>query len=344
MAYGIVNVPGGSDVAAHIRNTENPHAVTKAQIGLGNVDNTSDADKPVSTAVQNALNGKQDKLSFVSNTNLLSNWYFADPINQRGKTEYTGGHTIDRWFAENGDIVVRVEEDCISITNSGSSDIGIKQILDFAHNGPVTLSILVKEGSGKIFISNNAAVDVSGPGLYFVTITNGSTIKSEGFYIRPTIGGYIKPIAVKLECGTQQTLAHQDGSGNWVLNDPPPNKALELLKCQRYQIELSEYSTDHGILGMGASAATETTKVFIFCPLPVTMRTKPSVEWSGSLKVIHNAGSFEEVEITDIEVNHINTNGVTLCCTTATPVVPATFYMLWRTSDVNSHILLNANL
>ena len=41
-------------------------------------------------------------------------------------------------------------------------------------------------------------------------------------------------LAAKLELGPVQTLAHQDASGNWVLNDPPPDKALELLKCQRY--------------------------------------------------------------------------------------------------------------
>lgn len=35
--------------------TDNPHTVTKAQVGLGNVDNTSDADKPVSTLTQSAL-------------------------------------------------------------------------------------------------------------------------------------------------------------------------------------------------------------------------------------------------------------------------------------------------
>jgi hypothetical protein len=35
---------------AHKADTNNPHSVTKAQVGLGNVDNTSDADKPVSTA------------------------------------------------------------------------------------------------------------------------------------------------------------------------------------------------------------------------------------------------------------------------------------------------------
>lgn len=38
---------------------------TKAQLGLGNVDNTSDMDKPVSTAQQAALDGKQDTLGFI---------------------------------------------------------------------------------------------------------------------------------------------------------------------------------------------------------------------------------------------------------------------------------------
>lgn len=52
----------GSDVTAletkvnnHIANKSNPHAVTKTQVGLGNVNNTSDADKPVSTAQATAI-------------------------------------------------------------------------------------------------------------------------------------------------------------------------------------------------------------------------------------------------------------------------------------------------
>jgi len=47
----------------HINNKENPHEVTKAQVGLGNVDNTSDIDKPVSVAIQSALNNKVDKIT-----------------------------------------------------------------------------------------------------------------------------------------------------------------------------------------------------------------------------------------------------------------------------------------
>lgn len=42
----------------HINNTNNPHNVTKTQIGLGNVDNTSDTNKPVSNATQTELNKK----------------------------------------------------------------------------------------------------------------------------------------------------------------------------------------------------------------------------------------------------------------------------------------------
>ncbi len=49
-----------STVTSHTSNMSNPHGVTKAQVGLGNVDNTSDMNKPVSTAVSSALSGKED--------------------------------------------------------------------------------------------------------------------------------------------------------------------------------------------------------------------------------------------------------------------------------------------
>lgn len=49
-----------SSLATHAAATNNPHNTTKAQVGLGNVDNTSDANKPVSTLTQAALNSKRD--------------------------------------------------------------------------------------------------------------------------------------------------------------------------------------------------------------------------------------------------------------------------------------------
>lgn len=47
-----------NNLNAHINNRTNPHRVTKEQIGLDQVDNTSDVNKPISNATQTALNGK----------------------------------------------------------------------------------------------------------------------------------------------------------------------------------------------------------------------------------------------------------------------------------------------
>lgn len=66
-------------IAPHLEDINNPHKVTKAQVGLGNVDNTSDANKPISTATQTALNNKVDK---VSGKGLSTNDYTTDEKNK----------------------------------------------------------------------------------------------------------------------------------------------------------------------------------------------------------------------------------------------------------------------
>lgn len=62
---------------SHKNLTNNPHNVTKAQVGLDNVDNTSDVDKPVSTPTQIALDLKSD----LSNTLLKDNTIPFSPTN-----------------------------------------------------------------------------------------------------------------------------------------------------------------------------------------------------------------------------------------------------------------------
>lgn len=62
----LAGIEAGAQVNAVTSVAGKTGAVTlvKADVGLSNVDNTSDADKPVSTATQNALNGKQNSLGF----------------------------------------------------------------------------------------------------------------------------------------------------------------------------------------------------------------------------------------------------------------------------------------
>ena len=50
-------------VESHLNNVANPHTTTATQVGLGNVTNTSDANKPVSTAQQTALDLKANLAS-----------------------------------------------------------------------------------------------------------------------------------------------------------------------------------------------------------------------------------------------------------------------------------------
>jgi hypothetical protein len=56
-AYNWV-ITNGTNVLNHLIRLDNPHSVTKSQVGLNNVDNTSDLSKPVSTSQQTVLNTK----------------------------------------------------------------------------------------------------------------------------------------------------------------------------------------------------------------------------------------------------------------------------------------------
>ena len=53
---------GSGTVQDHIDDTNNPHQVTKAQVGLGNVDNTSDANKPISSAANEKFTSVETKI------------------------------------------------------------------------------------------------------------------------------------------------------------------------------------------------------------------------------------------------------------------------------------------
>lgn len=219
-----------------------------------------------------SLNYTDEKVEAVQNTisnpNLLDNWYFADPINQRGKTEYTNaGYTIDRWNEE-VDTTLQINDGCILVTNSSSDDKGIIQVMETVPKGTTTLSILVEEGYGKAFIVNKESIAINGSGLYSLTYSD-IDIQNNMVFIRANPYSSIKIIAAKLELGDRQTLARQDENGNWLLNDPPPNKALELVKCQRFLL-------GGQIDGIESFKLAKNVAGFVI-PLPTTMRATPSI-------------------------------------------------------------------
>lgn len=179
-----------------------------------------------------------------SNPNLLDNWYFADPINQRGQTEYTGNiYSIDRWKLNRANLSVssdgiRLHWD--GVNGTAGNLIQYVERTRFTVGQPYTFSALIEDdfltgtfimdtysGSLKELLNTNMIF-----GLTYLKVHSTSGNIQINIYTDRTEGVLIK--AVKLEQGAVQTLAHQDADGNWVLNDPPPNKVLELAKCQRY--------------------------------------------------------------------------------------------------------------
>lgn len=234
-----------------------------------------------------------------SRPNLLDNWYFGNPINQRGQTHYKIKdlvYTIDRWKSS-GSLntyhygTLDISDDYVLIKSDNAS-MGIHQVLENVSdlNGKtVTLSFLAEIISGKYVVSikdkqtkQSDRMEPNGKQLYTLTTTvdidGDSTLKCLFDGIDASSA---KIYAAKLELGSTSTLAYRNDSGEWMLNDPPPNVALELAKCQRYSLSVGENI-------LRSSMKSPNTLCFTM-PTPTTMRTSPTVV--GNLSITNYSGT-----------------------------------------------------
>lgn len=217
----------------------------------------------------------------LSNPNLLDNWYFGNPVNQRGQTEYTGSlYSVDRWRLQGGNC--NLVDDGLLITSSARGQIFVQrftQEMQTALSGKtVTFSVLATIKSGEFYLTDTSGfsashVDVkmqTGVTSWTFSVANFNSIAGLGWWGNGS-GAQILVHAAKLELGSQQTLAHQDAGGDWVLNEIP-DYSVELLKCQRYFYpSVGRFTTLY---------ANTTTSAIFGINLPTAMRTTPSAELS----------------------------------------------------------------
>lgn len=245
-----------------------------------------------------ALNAKNmqdisDNLSYVSNhmvnPNLLDNWYFGNPVNQRGQTSYTGvGYGIDRWRIDDsgGLSSLLVNSDgTITISNGAAQNpIWFTQILEHIIPETKTASALVTGITGT---ANMYSGTTTGMSLSLNLNTMQSSEESNigmRFVVFPNSSVTIK--AVKLEPGSQQTLAHKE-YGEWVQNEIP-KFGDQLAECQRYFVRIGSDSA-YRIVGTGTAYDNGTCGILV--PLPVEMRTVPAVSLVGQLVLRNKVGS-----------------------------------------------------
>lgn len=223
------------------------------------------------------------------NRNLLDNWYFGAPVNQRGKTTYSGtGYGIDRWKAEAvTPNVTTIKDGYIELSQNAL----ISEILEEPYSlcgKQVTVSALTttglcsatatvpsKEELSAITTDETIGVSyfaVNGNSTGYVCLQH-SKEHTTKVMLRAYSGYTVGVIAVKLEMGSQQTLAHQE-DGAWVLNEIP-DYGEELTKCMRYlQIISTPYDTSGN--GVAIGYANNTVDLWVPIPLAVPMRISPT--------------------------------------------------------------------
>ena len=157
----------------HKLDKNNPHNVTAEQVGLGNVNNTADLDKPISTAVQTALNDKANtkhthKKSDITDfpNSLPANGGDADTVNGFGVAEYVTTLPEGEYYTEVARINTR--EKTIESCDTSNLKVGLA---DYATNADYAMS------SNTV---NNHTVDSDVPANAVFTDTTNSDVMASG--------------------------------------------------------------------------------------------------------------------------------------------------------------------
>lgn len=289
------------------------------------------------------------KTSQLTGRNLLDNWYFADPINQRGQTSYTGAvYGVDRWRSLTGN-TISIEMSGLRITGSNDTSFSNmiqqnfpEELLNALDGKTVTASILVSENTGGGAVAARlgsipGSAVTTGLSTYTVTFNKSS---HSYFSIRcatPNTANFVVQ-AVKLELGTQQTLARKAVDGTWTLIDPPPNKAEELAKCQRYFYRKKGAGT---YSNYGNGYINSANGAFIFVNVP-EMRVAPTVAASGKF-ILSIPGTA--ISVTSISPGGASTNGFNMISASATNSLTSnTPVMLQANNDASTYIDFSADL
>lgn len=266
----------------------------------------------------------------VSNPNLSDNWYFCNPINQRGQTSYTGTNipVMDRWVLQergvsSGTPAITLNENGLVLANDNTICVQRceKSLLQALLGKKATISFLFADKTLEYMtfqlpetmpVGNSANGSTESVTIYSIAAF-GSEYQLFKFYMRNTS----KTIeAVKFELGTQQTLAHQE-NGVWVLNEIP-DYGEQLARCQRSSCLLFDIS-NYGRVGLVVAEGSDIAHLYI--PTPVTMRAIPSIQFlHGSISDLYLARSGSYTPISGVScINKcagyldilLNTSGLT---------------------------------
>ena len=183
---------------------------------------------PVSAEDSTLISGA---VKYRVNPNLLDNWYFGNPVNQRGQTEYSGDkYTVDRWHLTS-DGVLTVADEGIRLTSGALFEPLEYELSSFLKGKTVTYSFFFADNT---LVTKSAVIPSTwGNWDSLIEIGDIQLIGLEsGKRIWVRYSSTATAVAAKLELGGTQTLAHKENE-KWVLNEIP-DFGEQLRRCQRY--------------------------------------------------------------------------------------------------------------
>lgn len=186
----------------HISDKTNPHNVTKEQLAIGNVDNTSDIDKPVSTAQQNAL----DTALSTHNTSDSSHNDMRLLISGLTTRLNALADSDDTTLDQLSEIVAYIKKNKSIIDGITTSKVNVSDIIDNLTTSSTDKALSAKQGQIlKEMINSLTKEDI---GLGNVENKNSAAIRSELTKEDVTNAlGYTPPT-------TNTVYAHPTTSGN----------------------------------------------------------------------------------------------------------------------------------
>lgn len=285
------------------------------------------------------------------NPNLLDNWYFGRPVNQRGVTELASGnwstYFIDRWVAAAPECAYAITDDGIKISDLPHQYQQIVlQKMERMEKRTYTLSFLLKsigllsltftpQGSdyteqtldGGFIVSFMSEADLTNPTIRL--LDSASVTVSD-----------VTLLAAKLELGPTQTLAHQE-NGVWVLNEVP-DYGEQLRRCQRYRWRLhSVAKNNYAIFAYGQKQSTEQVRFVV--NFPVTLRASPAIISNGKFLVSDGVSDYA---VDSIEKQSFNGNSIVIVAkSTAISALPnGTCMRFGAYNDTTAYIDFSADL
>lgn len=201
----VTGVKGEAENTYHVGNVN----ITRANIGLGNVNNTADRDKPVSTAQQAALNNKVNKT--------------GDTLN--GRYVYQKGASIAfRGTYRTSDLITFIDDNNNSDSYGNGIRIGKDGLVLIASGESGELFQDIGGASENTYIASDSTIFLT-PGCQSGHDANkDTTIESNGYVNAPFVGArkhenIVKGLLPSLPNGRSQLM----GDGLWISNPATKN-------------------------------------------------------------------------------------------------------------------------